>query len=72
MSKLSSNVNKVLGEDPSLVQDLKCRRHGPALQLDVNRPGKNEIWFTVDLVPTIEIREGEKVRRFVAKPFKVR
>ena len=55
-------------DNPNKGPNLLLRRHGPAIQIDVMKSGK--LWFSIDMVPAIEIRANGAVKRFVAKPFK--
>jgi len=52
---------------------IKLRRHGPAIQMDVNYlwPTPQKLFYSVDMVPTIQIpnRSGE-YEYYVAKPIK--
>ena len=54
--------------NPNKIPNLFLRRHGPAIQIDVMKGC--ELWFSIDMVPAIEIRANGTVKRFVAKPFK--
>lgn len=71
VQKLHSVLNKIL-RGPKFKKDvMQCKLHGPALQLDFKKPGKDKLWYSVDVVPSIEIpSSGTGKNRFVAKPFK--
>ena len=50
---------------------IKLRRHGPAIQMDVNQWPTPEKFYSVDMVPTIQIPVGNgKYEYYVAKPIK--
>ena len=53
---------------------IKLRRHGPAVQMDVMHwPNTSEKFYSVDMVPMIEIPRGnDESEYYVAKPIKKR
>src|SRR6218665_580622 len=67
-------LQKWMNTKPVPGYNLRPKQHGTAIQMDVIPEQKNEysISYSVDIAPTLEIWEGDCVKRYVVKPEKKR
>ncbi len=63
------DIQKVINDSAGLKVDVKLRKHGPAIQMDVSR-SNGKFWYSVDLVPAFEVKGVPVKELFVAKPVK--
>lgn len=68
-AKFFGTVTKWKNDVDPTGQRMKLRNHGPATQMDVFN-GTKKVWYSVDLVPAVEIKDAGEVKLYIPKPLK--
>ena len=74
VAEFCGTLQKLINSHPDMSRLVKLRYHGPAVQMDVYRDEtdkrRNNVWYSVDVVLSYEVKLQQRKRIFVAKPLK--